>query len=70
MAVAIFGGRYALRPLLRLVAAAEVPELFTAAALLVVLGMALVMEQIGLSMALGAFLAGVLLADTQYRHQL
>ena len=70
VAVAIFGGRYALRPLLRLVAAAEVPELFTAAALLVVLGMALVMEQIGLSMALGAFLAGVLLADTQYRHQL
>ncbi|EDP64834.1 glutathione-regulated potassium-efflux system [alpha proteobacterium BAL199] len=68
--VAVVGGRYVVRPMLRLVAAADVPELFTAAALLVVLGMALLMEEIGLSMALGAFLAGVLLADTQYRHQL
>lgn len=67
---AVIGGRYVVRPVLRLVAAADVPELFTAAALLVVLGMALLMERIGLSMALGAFLAGVLLADTQYRHQL
>ncbi|MEQ8817301.1 MAG: monovalent cation:proton antiporter-2 (CPA2) family protein [Thalassobaculum sp.] len=70
VAVAVIGGRYVLRPFLKLVAAADVPELFTAAALLVVLGMALLMEEIGLSMALGAFLAGVLLADTQYRHQL
>lgn len=70
VAVAVLGGRYVLRPFLRLVAAADVPELFTAAALLVVLGMALLMEEIGLSMALGAFLAGVLLADSQYRHQL
>lgn len=70
VAVAVIGGRYVLRPFLRLVAAADVPELFTAAALLVVLGMALLMEEIGLSMALGAFLAGVLLADSQYRHQL
>lgn len=68
--VAVLGGRYVLRPFLRLVASADVPELFTAAALLVVLGMALLMEEIGLSMALGAFLAGVLLADSQYRHQL
>ena len=68
--VITFGGRYVLRPLLRLTAAAEITELFTAAALLVVLGMALLMEEIGLSMALGAFLAGVLLADTQYRHRL
>ncbi|NQW11874.1 MAG: cation:proton antiporter [Alphaproteobacteria bacterium] len=65
-----FGGRYVLRPLLRLTAAAGITELFTAAALLVVLGMALLMETIGLSLALGAFLAGVLLADTQYRHRL
>lgn len=63
-------GRRLLRPLLRVVANTEVQELFTAAALLVVLGMALAMEQIGLSMALGAFLAGVLLADTEYRHRL
>lgn len=70
VAIAVVGGRYVLRPFLRLVASAGVPELFTAAALLVVLGIALLMEQIGLSMALGAFLAGVLLADTQYRHQL
>ncbi len=70
VAVVVVGGRYVLRPFLKLVAAADVPELFTAAALLVVLGMALLMEEIGLSMALGAFLAGVLLADTQYRHQL
>lgn len=68
--VAVLGGRYVLRPFLRLVASADVPELFTAAALLVVLGMALLMEEIGLSMALGAFLAGVLLADSQYPHQL
>lgn len=70
VAAVVIGGRYVLRPFFRLVAAAEVPELFTAAALLVVLGVAYLMEQIGLSMALGAFLAGVLLADTQYRHQL
>lgn len=70
VAVVVVGGRYVLRPFLHLVAAADVPELFTAAALLVVLGMALLMEEIGLSMALGAFLAGVLLADSQYRHQL
>ncbi|GHD53808.1 potassium transporter [Thalassobaculum fulvum] len=70
VAVAVVGGRYVLRPFLKLVAAADVPELFTAAALLVVLGMALLMEKIGLSTALGAFLAGVLLADSQYRHQL
>lgn len=70
VAVVVIGGRLALRPALRLVAASGVPELFTAAALLVVLGIALIMEAIGLSMALGAFLAGVLLADSQYRHRL
>lgn len=63
-------GRKVLRPFLRVVSSTGVQELFTAAALLVVLGMALAMEKIGLSMALGAFLAGVLLADTEYRHRL
>jgi glutathione-regulated potassium-efflux system ancillary protein KefC/glutathione-regulated potassium-efflux system protein KefB len=70
VALIIVLGRRLLRPLLRVVASTEVQELFTAAALLVVLAMALAMEKIGLSMALGAFLAGVLLADTEYRHRL
>lgn len=63
-------GRFLLRPVLRLVAAAHTPEVFTAAALLVVMGTALLMQQAGLSMALGAFIAGVLLADSEYRHEL
>lgn len=66
----ILGGRYALRPLFRTLAAAQVPEIFTAATLLVVIGTALLMELAGLSMSLGAFLAGVLLADSEYRHEL
>lgn len=70
VALIIVIGRKVLRPLLRVVSNTGVQELFTAAALLVVLGMALAMEQIGLSMALGAFLAGVLLADSEYRHRL
>lgn len=64
------GGRFVLRPLLKAAARAGAGELFTAAALLVVLGMAFLLETVGLSMALGAFLAGVLLADTEYRHRL
>ena len=70
VAAVIVGGRYLLRPLLRRVAASGVNELFTAAALLVVLGMAWLLDWLGLSMALGAFLAGVLLADSEYRHRL
>jgi monovalent cation:proton antiporter-2 (CPA2) family protein len=66
----IFGGRYALRPLLRMVAATRVGEAFTAAALLVVIGTALLVSSVGLSMALGAFVAGLLLADSEYRHEL
>lgn len=66
----ILVGRTLLRPILRLIAGAKTREVFTAAALLLVLGIALVMEAVGLSMALGAFLAGVLLADSEYRHQL
>jgi voltage-gated potassium channel Kch len=59
-----------LKPTLHTVAAAGIPELFTATALLVVIGAALLMELAGMSMVLGAFLAGMLLADSEYRHQL
>ena len=62
--------RVAIRPLLKLVARFGGREVFTAAALLVVIGAALLMEAIGLSMSLGAFLAGVLLADSEFRHEL
>mgnify|MGYP000196212298 CR=1 FL=1 len=64
------GGRYLIRPFLRLVASAQIKEVFVAATLLVVVGSAAVMEAVGLSMALGTFLAGVLLADSEYRHEL
>jgi monovalent cation:proton antiporter-2 (CPA2) family protein len=68
--VFVFGGRYVLRPLLRVVAETRVTEAFTAAALLVVIGTALLFQSFGLSMALGAFVAGLLLADSEYRHEL
>jgi glutathione-regulated potassium-efflux system ancillary protein KefC/glutathione-regulated potassium-efflux system protein KefB len=68
--VVIVAGRFLLRPVLRIVAATRVQEAFTAAALLVVVGTALLFESAGLSMALGAFIAGVLLADSEYRHEL
>ncbi|OGI45371.1 MAG: glutathione-regulated potassium-efflux system protein KefB [Candidatus Muproteobacteria bacterium RBG_16_65_34] len=70
IAAVVVGGRWLLRPFLRLAASATDREIFTAAALLVVVGTALLMEQAGLSMALGSFLAGVLLADSEYRHEL
>lgn len=66
----VVGGHYLLRPVFRLVAATRMPEIFTAWALLVVIGTALIMEKTGVSVALGAFVAGVLLADSEYRHQL
>src|SRR5881394_1508966 len=66
----IGGGRLLLRPALRVVARAQVSEVFTAAALLTVIGTALLVREAGLSMALGAFLAGVLLADSEFRHEL
>jgi monovalent cation:proton antiporter-2 (CPA2) family protein len=70
-ALAVVGiGRYLLRPVLRGLAATQVPEVFTAAALLLVSATALLMNWVGLSMSLGAFLAGVLLADSEYRHEL
>jgi glutathione-regulated potassium-efflux system ancillary protein KefC len=66
----VLGGRTVLRPLLRAIAKSGTPEIFTAAALLLVVGVAALMQVVGLSMALGAFLAGVLLADSEYRHEL
>ncbi|MBM3503216.1 MAG: glutathione-regulated potassium-efflux system protein KefB [Alphaproteobacteria bacterium] len=66
----IFGGPLILRTILKVVAATRLREVFTAMALLTVAGSALLVEMIGLSMALGAFLAGVLLADSEFRHQL
>jgi monovalent cation:proton antiporter-2 (CPA2) family protein len=66
----IVGGRLLLRPVLRIAASTGIPEIFTATALLVVIGAALLMEFAGLSMVLGAFLAGMLLADSEYRHEL
>lgn len=64
------GGRYLLRPLFRLAASTQSREVFAGTTLLVVIGSALVMELAGLSMALGAFIAGVLLADSEYRHNI
>lgn len=66
----VIGGRYLLRPLFRIVARAQAVEVFTASALLVVAGSAFLVQQAGLSMALGAFLAGVLLAESEFRHEL
>jgi len=70
LAAVVVGGRYILRPMLRIVAETRVTEAFTAAGLLVVIGTALLVSQVGLSMSLGAFLAGVLLADSEFRHEL
>jgi glutathione-regulated potassium-efflux system protein KefB len=66
----VLAGRYLLNPLFRVLALAQAREIMTAAALLVVLGSALLMQLGGLSMAMGAFLAGVLLSESSFRHQL
>ncbi len=66
----VVGGRFALRPLFRWIARSRTPEIFTATSLLLVVGIASLMQLIGLSMALGAFLAGVLLAESEYRREL
>ena len=66
----VFAGRWVLNPVFRILAAAKAREVMTAAALLVVLGAALIMQLGGLSMAMGAFLAGVLLSTSTFRHQL
>ena len=70
IAALVFGGRLLLRQVFRIVARTRMPEVFTATALLVVLGSAWLMQVAGLSMGLGAFLAGVLLADSEFRHEL
>jgi glutathione-regulated potassium-efflux system ancillary protein KefC len=70
IAAIVVGGRLLLRPLLRWIARSRTPEIFTAAALLLVVATAALMQFVGLSMALGAFLAGVLLADSEYRREL
>ncbi|KAA5968993.1 MULTISPECIES: glutathione-regulated potassium-efflux system protein KefB [unclassified Pantoea] len=66
----LVGGRYLLRPIFRYIAASGVREVFTAASLLLVLGSALFMDALGLSMALGTFIAGILLAESEYQHEL
>jgi glutathione-regulated potassium-efflux system protein KefB len=70
IAIVVIGGRYLLRPVFRVVAKTGLPEVSTATALLVVMGTAWLMDLAGISMALGAFLAGLLLADSEYRHEL
>ncbi|GGC98366.1 glutathione-regulated potassium-efflux system protein KefC [Undibacterium terreum] len=66
----IVGGRYLIRPILRIIAKTGMREIFTAFALLLVISIALLMDSVNMSMALGTFLAGVLLAESEYRHAL
>jgi len=70
IAAIILAGRYLTRPLFRFIAESGLREIFTAAALLLVIGIALLMNLVGLSPALGAFIAGVVLANNEYRHEL
>ncbi|WAC62233.1 monovalent cation:proton antiporter-2 (CPA2) family protein [Pseudoxanthomonas sp. SL93] len=70
VAIVILGGRLLLRQLFRVTARTRMPEVFTASALLVVLGIAWFMQLAGMSAGLGAFLAGVLLSDSEFRHEL
>ncbi|MBC7826670.1 MAG: cation:proton antiporter [Chitinophagaceae bacterium] len=66
----IVAGRFLIKPLLRIVAATRMREVFTATALLLIVGIAVLMTQVGLSPALGTFMAGVVLANSEYRHEL
>ncbi len=66
----IVAGRYLLPPVFKIVARSGIPEIFTATALGVVIGAALLMEVAGMSMVLGAFIAGIMLAESEFRHQL
>ena len=70
VAAIIVAGRYLLRPVFRVIAGTRLRELFTATALLLIIGIALLMSRVGLSPALGTFLAGVVLANSEYRHEL
>ena len=66
----LIGGRFLIRPIFRAVDGAKAPEIFTATALVIVIGTAALVSLVGLSMSLGAFMAGVLLSDSEYRHEL
>lgn len=70
IAAVVLIGRYGLNPFFRVLARSGAREVMTASALLVVLGAALLLQEVGLSMAMGAFLAGLLLAESNFRHQL
>jgi glutathione-regulated potassium-efflux system ancillary protein KefC len=68
--VVLIGGRFLIRPIFRAVEGAKAPEIFTAATLVIVMGTAALVSLVGLSTSLGAFMAGVLLSDSEYRHEL
>ena len=70
VAVVVGGGRYLIQPIFRFIASARLREIFTASALLLVVAVAALMELVGLSPALGAFLAGVVLAESEFRREL
>ena len=70
VAVIVFAGRFLVRPLFNIIAKTRLREIFTATALLLVVGIAVLMTQVGLSPALGTFLAGVVLANSEYKHEL
>src|SRR5271170_4945180 len=66
----VLAGRFIVRPFFRIIATTHLQELFTASALLIVIGIVLLMDKVGLDPALGAFLGGVVLADSEYKHQI
>ena len=68
--IVLIGGRFLIRPLFRVIDSAKTPEIFTATAIVVVGGTAALVNAVGLSMSLGAFMAGVLLSDSEYRHEI
>ena len=70
VAAIVLAGRYLMQPLFRWIAGTGIREIFVAFALLIVVGITLLMQEVGLSAALGTFLAGVVLADSEYRHEL
>jgi glutathione-regulated potassium-efflux system protein KefB len=70
IAAIILAGRYVLNPIYRVIASTGVREAMTASALLTIVGVVYVMDEFGLSISLGAFLAGILLADSEFRHQI
>ena len=70
VAIIVLAGRYLMQPLFRWIAGTQIREIFVAFALVIVVGITLLMQYVGLSAALGAFLGGVVLADSEYRHEL